>query len=220
MFENYKKSRSLRKQTKLFEDEKFDIDEEGRGIIEIGAGDYSDIFSYYSLNNYNVLDSEFNAFLETKADAIPMKHELTLNFHVKEPDEAKEQEIKFALKENYEREIHAINRKMHRNNIFSLYMLLMGFLFFVVYITIVHFNLYFAIKVIFEIATWVFFWEAVDSFFLERRHLKIERLKKYRLLKSKIVLSEFVIKTFGKQGGEKKHLAKNKNNENEQNSKK
>ena len=85
MFENYKKSRSLRKQTKLFEDEKFDIDEEGRGIIEIGAGDYSDIFSYYSLNNYNVLDSEFNAFLETKADAIPMKHELTLNFHVKNP---------------------------------------------------------------------------------------------------------------------------------------
>jgi len=211
MFENYKKSRSLRKQTKLFEDEKFNVDEDGRGIIEIGSEDYSDIFSFYSLNNYNVLDSEFNAFLETKADAIPMKYDLTLNFHVKEPDEAKEQEIKFALKENYEREIHAINRKMRRNNVFSLYMLLMGFLFFAIYVAIVQLNLYFAIKVVFEIATWVFFWEAVDSFFLERRHLKIERLKKYRLLKSKIVLNEFVIKTFGKkQGGEKKHLAKNK----------
>lgn len=193
-----KKNKALRQQTKLLKPEKFNVDENGRAIIEIGAEDYSDVFSFYSLNNFNVLDSEFNAFLEAKADAIPMKYDLTLKFHVKEPDEAKEQELKFALKENYEREIHAINRKMRRNVLFSLYMLLMGFLFFGIYVAVVQLQFYFAIKVVFEIATWVFFWEAVDSFFLERRNLKIERLKKFRLLNSKIQLCPFVIKTFGK----------------------
>lgn len=208
MFENFKKGKELKKQTKLFEAEKFAIDQDGRGVIDIGAEDYSDLFSFYSLNNFNVLDSEFNAFLETKADAIPMKYDLTLNFHVNNPDEAKEQEIKFALKENYEREIHAINRKMHRNNLFSLYMLMMGFIFFGLYVAIVQLDFYFAIKVVFEIATWVFFWEAVDSFFLERRHLKIERLKKFRLLNSKIVLQQFVLKSFDKKTTVKKQQSK------------
>lgn len=196
MFESFKRYRELKKNTKLIEDEKFLVDEEGRGIIEIGAENYEDIFSYYSLNGSNVLDGEFNKFLEAKADSIPLKYDLTLNFHVKDPDISKEQEIKFCVKENYEREIHAINRKMHNNTTFAFYMLLMGAIWLVAYILLFVFDIHFVLTVIAEIGTWVFFWETVDSFFLERRHLKQERLKKYRLMKSKIIISEFKLRTF------------------------
>lgn len=186
--------KALKKDTKLSSDEKFNVDEDGRGVIEIGAENYGDIFSYYSLDGSNVLDGEFNNFLEAKADSIPLKYGLTLNFHIKQPDIYKEQEIKNAVKENYEREIHAINRKLHNNTMFSLSMLIIGFITFVVYVTLLYFKAPEILSIIAEIATWVFLWETVDSFFLERRHLKYERLKKFRLMKSKITLSEFKLK--------------------------
>lgn len=199
MFHTIKKSREFKKNTKLLQDENYQIDQDGRGVIEIGAENYNDIFSYYSLNNSNVLDGEFNSFLEAKADVIPMKYDLTLNFHINEPDDAKEQEIKFAVKENYEREIHAINRKMHRNTLFSLNMLLMGSICFIVYILLRIFNVHFIPLVLADISTWVFFWETVDSFFVERNHLKQIRMRKYRLMKSKITISTLKLRTFDKK---------------------
>ena len=203
MFENLKRVRALKKETKLVKNEKFKLDESGRGIIEIGAENYGDIFSYYNLDGAEVLDSEFNNFLEAKADSIPLKYDLVLNFHIKNPDAYKEQEIKFAVKENYEREIHAINRKIHNNTMFSFYMLLSGILLFATYILLLYFKAPDIITIIFEIATWVFLWETVDSFFLERRHLKHERLKKYRLMKSKIILSEFKVRKFNNDKNKK-----------------
>ena len=199
MFESYKRNKDLRKNTKLNKDEKFKIDDEGRGVIEIGAENYEDIFSYYSLNGSNVLDWEFNNFLEAKADAIPLKYDLSLHFHIKQPDEIKEQEIKYAVKENYEREIHSINRKLHSNTMFALYMLTLGILWFVGFVLLNIFKAHFVLTAITEIGAWVFLWETVNCFFFARRQLKLQRMIKYRLMKSNIVLQDFKLRDFSKK---------------------
>lgn len=179
------------KKTKLVDDEWYDIDGNGRGIIDVGAENYDDIFSYYDLDGENVLDREFDEFLEAKADAIPLGTELTLHFHVKNASEQKRDEIDRAVKNNYKRELRAINRKIKRNTIFSLYMLIMGIIAFGVWITLVLFNVHFAVVELFNIVAWVFVWEAVNSFFLTRQNLKIERLKKYRFVRSDICVYEY-----------------------------
>lgn len=194
MFERFKRSRELMRNRKLANDEKVYLDEDGNGIIDVGAEEYSDIFSYYSLNGYNVLDTEFNKFIEAKADTIPMKRNLTMVFHIKDANTEKLCEIKNAVKDNYEREIFAINREMHRNTIFSLIMLIAGLLIFGIYILANIYELSFIFTSVAEIGAWVFLWESVHKFFLQRSKLKSERLKKYRLMKANIKVKEFAIK--------------------------
>ena len=194
MFESFKRSRELLHNRKLKNDEKVYLDEDGNGIIDVGAEEYSDIFSYYSLNGYNVLDTEFNNFIEAKADTIPMNRNLTMVFHIKDANTEKLCEIKNAVKDNYEREIFAINREMHRNTIFSLIMLIVGLSIFGIYILANIFKFSFIFTAVAEIGAWVFLWESVDKFFLQRNKLKSERLKKYRLMKANIKVKEFAIK--------------------------
>ena len=99
MFRKFRQIRRL-ENSKLADDELYDTDENGRGIIDVGAENYDDIFSYYDLNGENVLDSEFSEFLDKKAGAIPQKVELALHFHVKGATEEKCDEIDRAIKNN------------------------------------------------------------------------------------------------------------------------
>lgn len=189
----FKRLRQLRKlnNSKLVDDEFYKSDANGRGIIDVGAENYEDIFSYYDLNNTNVLDSEFEEFLNAKADAIPLTQEIALHFHVKGATEEKCEEIDKAIKDNYKRKLKAINRKLRRNAMFSLYMLLLAVIAFAVYIPLAMFEVHFAIVEVFDIVAWVFVWEAVDNHFLSRRNLQQERLKKYRFIRADIEVLEY-----------------------------
>ena len=189
----FRRLRQLRKlnNSKLVDDEFYETDVNGRGIIDVGAENYEDIFSYYDLNNTNVLDSEFEEFLNAKADAIPLTKEIALHFHVKGATEEKCEEIDKAIKDNYKRKLKAINRKLRRNAMFSLYMLLLAVIAFAVYIPLAMFEVHFAIVEVFDIVAWVFVWEAVDNHFLSRRNLQQERLKKYRFIRADIEVLEY-----------------------------
>ena len=189
----FKRLRQLRKlnNSKLVDDEVYDVDANGRGVIDVGAENYEDIFSYYDLNNTNVLDIEFEEFLDAKADAIPLTQELALHFHVKDASNEKRDEIDRVVKDNYKRKLKAINRKLRRNAMFSLYMLLLAVIAFAIYIPLAIFEVHFAVVEVFDIVAWVFVWEAVDNHFLSRRHLQQERLKKYRFIRADIDVYEY-----------------------------
>ena len=190
LFKNIRQTRKL-KRSKLTDDEWYDIDSNGRGIIDVGAENYDDIFYYYDLDGENVLDKEFDEFLDAKADAIPLSEELALHFHVKNATETKRKEIERAVKSNYKREIKAINRKIHRCTVFTIYMAIMGLFWFGIWTTCKLLNAYFVVTDFINIVAWVFIWEAVHNYFMERRELKLERLKKYRFVRSDIDVFEY-----------------------------
>lgn len=209
MFKTFKQMRKINKSS-LSEGEWFDTDSNGRGVIDVGAENYDDIFSYYDLDGENVLDKEFDDFLEIKADAIPLKQELALHFHVKDPTEEKRLEIERAIKNHYKRELRANNRRLHRISLFSLYMFIMGLIFLGIYVPLEIFNVHFAVKYVFDIASWVFFWEAVDQWFIHRREIKREILKKYRFIRADIHVCEY--KTRKKKEQKFGHNVKSLNN--------
>lgn len=211
MFRNFRQLCKLRK-SRLAEDEFYEIDANDRGVIDVGAENYDDVFSYYDLDGENVLDMEFDDFLEAKADAIPMKTELALHFHVKDATEEKRDEIDRTIKNHYKRQLRALNRKLHRNTMFTLYMLLLAVISFGIYIPLVIFDLNFAVVEIFDIIAWVFVWEAVDNHFLSRRNIQLQRLKKYRLIRADIEVREYHSKKQDKQ----KYKAKRKSDKGEE----
>lgn len=190
MFRKIKQLRKLNN-SKLSDDEFYETDSNGRGIIDVGAENYDDIFSYYDLNGENVLDNEFSEFLDKKASAIPQNLELALHFHVKDANEEKCEEIDKAIKNNYKRELKSLNRKLHKNTMFSLYLLMMGLLSFAIYVVMATFDLHFAIVYIFDLIAYVFLWEVVDNHFLARRELQERRLQLYRFIRADIEVFEY-----------------------------
>lgn len=195
MFRRLKKLNSLYN-SKLGYEEKYFLDEYDRGIIDVGAEHYDDLFSYYDMDGKSVLDTEFVEFIEKKADAIPIDKELTLCFHVPEANEEKRLEIEKTLKDTYIKQSYALNRKIKENNKFSLSMLLIGLLFLAIMTFLSYFDngettLISVICSVLEIFTWVFTWEAIDSYFLFKRDLEDQLLVKYRFIQSRITIKEY-----------------------------
>lgn len=190
MFGRYKKIKLI-DNSKLGYDESYQIDNDGRGLINVGAENYDDLFSYYDLDGKTVLDKEFEEYLEAKADAIPMDKELTIVFHVVDANEEKRQEVEKTLKDSYIKEVYAINRKLKKNTSFSLSMLAVGLIMLSIYITMIALKINSIVTIIPEILTWIFIWEAVDSYFLIRRDLREEELYKFRFVQAKVLIKEY-----------------------------
>ena len=190
MFRKFRQIRRL-ENSKLADDELYDTDENGRGIIDVGAENYDDIFSYYDLNGENVLDGEFSEFLDKKAGAIPQKVELALHFHVKGATEEKCDEIDRAIKNNYKRELRAINRELHRNTLNTIYLLCAGFFAFGIYVLLHYLNAHFILEYLVDLLGYVFLWEVVDNHFLRRPEIQDRRLHLYRFVRADIEVYEY-----------------------------
>lgn len=206
MFSRLKKLHKLYN-SKLGYEEKYFIDEYDRGIIDIGAENYDDLFSYYDIDGKSVLDKEFIEFIEMKADSIPLKKDITLCFHVPDADEEKRLEIEKTLKDTYIRKSHIITRKIEANRKFSLTMLIIGLILLAVALILEikadELGIVNYVYAFVYMAAEVFGWEALDSFFLDSRDLQDELLSNYRFVQSRIVIKEYFSQ------GEKKAFSNN-----------
>lgn len=191
MISQGKRIKELKKLAKFQnDDDGFDVDSKERAIIDVGAENYDDIYSPYCYKGGDTVSRGIEDYLEKKADTIPLDYDLKIKFHVKDADPEKRKDIANALRTNYENDIRAINKRMSRNNVFSLYLLLLGLVFFLVYVFTIDI-VPFWIGLLLELMFWVLIWEALYIFFLDRHELQLEKLKKYRLLTAKIVIVEF-----------------------------
>lgn len=168
----------------------YKLNEEGKAIINIGAENYDDIFSPYCYKGGDTLRAELVDYIEEKAECIPLNTEVEISFRVKNASQEKLNEVTEAFDRNYKTEIKVYESQLRQNNFFSLFILLLGVVFFTIYILTID-SIPFLAQTILEIGTWVFIWEALDSFFLERRMIKYEILKRYRLLYATKTIKEF-----------------------------
>lgn len=183
--------KDLSGQLKNIEDsDGFVCDDEGRGIINVGAENYDDIFSPYCFKGGDTLSLELVEYLWDKQGAIPLDYDLTIRFNVKKADENKRKEIQMAVKQNYENDIHATDQKLHRLTLLSIWFLLLGVLLATAYLIGVSY-LPLAVNFILELLAWVFIWEGVRALFLDTRTLKLDKLKALRLAAAKIEVKEF-----------------------------
>ena len=183
--------KDLSGQLKNIEDsDGFVCDDEGRGIINVGAENYDDIFSPYCFKGGDTLSLELVEYLWDKQGAIPLDYDLTMRFNVKKADENKRKEIQMAVKQNYENDIHATDQKLHRLTLLSIWFLLLGVLLATAYLIGVSY-LPLAVSFVLELLSWVFIWEGARAFILDTRNLRLDKLKSLRLAAAKIEVKEF-----------------------------
>ena len=170
----------------------FSCDEEGRGVINVGAEFYDDIFSPYCYKGGDTLSLEMIEYLWEKQEIIPLDYDLTIRFNIKNATEEKRKEIQMAVKKNFENDIHAVDQKMQRTMSFSTWFVIIGIILTAVYLLSINFVPK-AVSYIIDILAWVFVWEGVRAYFLDRRDLKTDKVRSLRLAAAKIEVKEFEI---------------------------
>lgn len=168
-------NKNLRKIDKSIVKDKDYIDgSENTAIISVKAGEKEKIFSSYDYGKNVVLNPELDSFILDKAKTVPLSKEIKIKFYTN--SSINEKQVVESLKNNYKKEYVESKEELKRNAWFSFRMFVLG-LIFLSFLLLMHtyfYNIY--MEIIVEIATWVFIWEAVDSFFLQRVGLKRKQI--------------------------------------------
>ena len=147
--------------------------------INIKAENKAAIFSDYNYDSNEVLNPNLEAFLVEKVKSIPPKSNLRVKIFT--DDCVDENEVKVAYKNKFKGDFEELEQELKRNMLFAFTMLILGVLFMGFLILEIYFLNNYILSTILEIAVWVFVWEAVDSFFLERSSIRRKRYQMARL---------------------------------------
>ena len=175
----------LRKKLRETEEEilKNGVDENADGIIEIKITSRGQIFSAYSFSG-DKLNPEFCDFIYEKAKRAPVNEDLSVKIYADQPVNA--DEVGKTLKNHYSNEYREARQDMKRVSTIALIMALFGVVTLTILVLLNYFWDNFYVSTIVEIAAWVFVWEAVDYFFLQRPQIKAKLLLIQRIYLAKI----------------------------------
>ena len=157
-----KQDKEILKDVKLNNGESF--------VINVKADNDSQVFSSYNYDNKDLLDSDLCDYLKNNAKLCQSNKDIKIRIFSKEKLEASE--VKSALKSHFKRDYLEAKVDLKKSNIFSLVSIIFGLLSMVLLWGLYKFTDNYFLNTLFEIITWVFVWEAVDSFFLKRPALK------------------------------------------------
>ena len=137
--------------------------------INVKIASKEQIFSAYSYSG-DKLNPEFCAYLFEQCEHVPLIENFTVCLHTDE--EIGSDEVKETMKNHYRAEYKDAKKAMKRNTAISFIMTLLGIAALTLLFTLHYFSENDYLNTIMEIAAWVFIWEAVDCFFLQRPVLK------------------------------------------------
>lgn len=168
-------NKNLRKIDKnIVKDKDYIEGSNNRAIISIKADEKEKIFSSYDYGKNVALNPELDGFIWDKAKSIPLSKDIKIKFYTNST--TNEKQVVEVIRNNYKKEYVESKNELKRNALFSLRMFILGLLF-LSFLLLMHtyfYNIY--TEIVVEIATWVFIWEAVDSFFLQRAELKRKQI--------------------------------------------
>lgn len=153
-------------------------------IVNININNAEQVISKYSYDENDKLNKDLSEFILDKTKLIPATKNIQLNFHTQSNIE--KSEIKTTLQNHFREEYLEVKDELKKRNIFALIMLLFGTITLsILFLTYNIFNNAY-LETILEITTWVFVWEAVDSFFLQRARIKSKCLRMKNLYHAKV----------------------------------
>lgn len=178
-------NKQFRQNDKLISNEtnSYDGRSEEADVINVKIDGREQLYSSYSYSG-DKLNGEFSEYVFEKAKSVPIKNDITIRLHTK--CNVNPSEVGQAIKGHYRSEYSESKKEHKRITLFSVIMTLLGIIALTALILINHFtdNLY--ITSIVEIAAWVFIWEAVDSYFLQRPVVKAKCILIQRIYTAKI----------------------------------
>lgn len=150
-------------------------DEEGRAVINLSIRDDEGFLSPYSRDCADTISEETAEFLRNSALSFHPKEQLALHIYSDCVDEKEQEAYPRAIKSYFQSHLLDAERELRRNAVVSLIMFLVGLSALVVMFLgeFLGWNQIW-IECI-DIFAWVFIWETVDLFFLERASLRRKR---------------------------------------------
>lgn len=148
-------------------------DADGRVILRMTVRDDSGFLSPYC-GERPVISSEVADYLDNAASAYPGKNAFALYIKSDVITDEEARVYDAAIRNFYRNRMKKSRRDVIRNRFAAVAMLLMGVLVFSLLFFLEHRGLGEMMTNILDIAAWVFVWEAIDLFFLERHKLIAE----------------------------------------------
>lgn len=161
-------------------------DEEGRAVLKMTVLRDEDFLSDFSAGTRPVIDSEVAEFLNESALPLLPAEPVCLQIYSDCISEEEKPVYSAALREYYVRHYKENRLALKRNAVVSLVMALIGIVALAAVLTVSFFQVLPVISEALDIFAWVFLWEAVDLFFLERAVLRAKRNRCLRFLEAKI----------------------------------
>lgn len=161
-------------------------DEEGRAVIEMCVRSDEYFLSDYSVGKCPTIDGEVAQFLEERAMGFRPNESITVKIYSDCIDKQEEKAYSSAFTEYYVRHYRQITRDLRQNLFVSLVMALVGLVALAVMVTFSILEKHPIVSEALDIFAWVFLWEAVDLFFLERSVLRRKRTRFLRLIDAQI----------------------------------
>ncbi len=160
-------------------EEQIERDEEGRAVVKMTVLRDEDFLSDFSAGSIPVISSQVAEFIEERTSAFSPQEPLSLNIYSDCIDS--QEKIVYDVRHYSENK-----RELVRNTFISAIMAAVGILALSVVILFYFFERHPVLTEIVDIFAWVFLWEAVDLFFLQRSILRGKRARHLRLIEAKI----------------------------------
>ena len=133
--------------------------------------------SPYSPTDTPIISSDVADFLENGANTYLPKQKIKLNIHGDCIDDDEKTVYDKAIRNYFDLKLQGMAISLRRNLIVSVIFTVIGIVGLAAMLLLDHFfNSAIWVEVV-DIFAWVFVWEAVDQFFIERRKLNIEKRK-------------------------------------------
>lgn len=186
MFQGVRKLRELRKEARAIEAE---YDAAGKELIRMQVKEDSGFLSPYCTQGQSVVSSEVSDFLDNAVKRLSLRADLHIEISGDTIDDRERTEYAAAIRNHYRSRVIDTEIKLKRNAVTSLIMTIVAVSILAVYVALELYSAGYVLLEVIDIAAWVFMWEAVDLFFLERKVIKLEQLRDCRLYSAEVTFS-------------------------------
>lgn len=160
------------------------IEERNDLVVDIRVDNKDQVISKFSYDKNDKLNKELSDFLIEKTKPVSQKQEIQLNMHT--GSDLNKYEVQGTIYKHFDDEYKEVKRELKRNSIFVVSMVVLGIISLTLLVLAYKYFSNFYFDMFLEIASWVFVWEAIDSFFLRRPSIKRRCLQMKKLSQAKV----------------------------------
>lgn len=162
----------------------------GRELVELSVFEDASLLSPFSPLKKQIISRDVADVIESQLKVSKPKTPLHIKINCKPLPDTTKQKYALAIKNYYNNEIVDLNRTISHHIISSIILAVISIVVLVLQFTlIVNLNSN-ILSEIFYIIAWVFMWEAVDIFFLQRQMLSIKKARYKKIVEAKISFVE------------------------------
>ncbi|MGN0961680.1 MAG: hypothetical protein ACI4PF_05760 [Christensenellales bacterium] len=160
----------------------FDYDEEGRAIVKINITDAECLLSPYNDDGMEIISEETANFINNLTKPIPSWKDIQLQISCEDYTQDKEQVYRNAITNYYVNEFADRDQMLKARLKISTILFLVSIISFALLYFMYQWNVPDILCSLVEVISWVFAWETVDLFVLQRYLIKAEQHKELQII--------------------------------------